>query len=62
MDAVNTFLGGGGNFLSPLISFYTFIDLETGLMNLVEEEYFDEDTFNPSFFVLNTFINIIAIV
>lgn len=53
--AVNTFLGGGGNFLSPLISFYTFIDLETGLMNLIEEEYFDEDTFNPSFFVLNTF-------
>ena len=51
--AVNTFLGGGGNYLSPLISFYTIFDLDTGLMTLIEDEYFDEDIFDPEFYMLD---------
>jgi len=53
MEGINTFFGGGGNFLSPLISFYTFLDLDTGLMNLIEDEYFDANTFNPQFYMLS---------
>ena len=53
MQGINTFLGGGGNYLSPLISFYTFLDLDTGLMNLIEDEYFDETTFNVYFYMMD---------
>lgn len=43
-------LSGFNNKLNPLISFYSIVDTDIGLMNLIHNEYLDKTVFNWDFF------------
>ena len=44
---------GGASKMAPLISFYTILDIDYGLTQLIKEEYFDQSVFKKEFFDRN---------
>lgn len=46
----DSILGGATAKLAPLISFYTIVDTDIGLMNLIHNEYLDKTVFDETFF------------
>ena len=50
MSIHNNIIGGVNDKVTPLISFYTIIDTDYGLLNLIKKEYLDSSVFETSYF------------